>query len=201
MYDAQTRQWSLVTPNQEWKDGEVCISVHECCWRVLLVMLSSIHIACRACCSVSRCRSQSKAFCPPHYSMHTIANLELMLRSASQHVVYVLLDHTLQSYIHSAGHPLSLHGSVTLVSMSCSGFTQANCCLHWGYSSKLLLTQVSSPVELEQCDEETLAAILGTHAKASICLLCATGIAISHPILFHDMSSAVAKICMADICL
>ncbi len=59
-------------------------------------------------------------------------------------------------------------------------------------SSKLLLAQVSSPVELEQCDEETLAAILGTHAKVAICLPCSTGIGILQHTLFQNMlSSAV----------
>ncbi len=37
-----------------------------------------------------------KAICPPHYSMHTSAKLELMLGSASQHVEHVLHDHSLQ---------------------------------------------------------------------------------------------------------
>ena len=60
-------------------------------------------------------------------------------------------------------------------------------------SSKLLLAQVSSPVELEQCDEETLAAILGTDAKVSICLHCSTGIYISQHTLFHDMRSSAAE--------
>jgi len=57
----------------------------------------------------------------------------------------------------------------------------------------LLLAQVSSPVELEQCDEETLAAILGTHAKVSTCLPSSTGIAISQHTLLHDMPSSAAE--------
>ena len=32
-----------------------------------------------------------------------------------------------------------------------------------------LLAQVSSPVELEQCDEETLADMLGTEARVAFC--------------------------------
>lgn len=37
------------------------------------------------------------------------------------------------------------------------------------YMGKVMSAQVSSPVELEQCDEETLAAILGTDAKVMRC--------------------------------
>ena len=61
-------------------------------------------------------------------------------------------------------------------------------------SSKLLLAQVSSPVELEQCDEETLAAILGTHAKVATCLPCSTGIAILQHTLFQNMHSSAGHL-------
>jgi len=52
---------------------------------------------------------------------------------------------------------------------------------------------VSSPVELEQCDEETLAAILGTHAKVSISVYLAPLALPLHNTLFHDMPSSAAK--------
>ena len=80
---------------------------------------------------------------------------------------------------HNARHPLSLHLS--------------RCQALGALSSKLLLAQVSSPVELEQCDEETLAAILGTHAKVLTCLPYSTGNAISQHTLFHDTPSPLSK--------
>ncbi|DBB17636.1 TPA: hypothetical protein ACH3X3_002680 [Trebouxia sp. C0006] len=43
VYDAQTRQWSLVTPNQEWKDGEVSspVELEQCDEETLAAILGT----------------------------------------------------------------------------------------------------------------------------------------------------------------
>ena len=32
VYDSHTRQWALITPAQEWEDGEVCYCFNMWCW-------------------------------------------------------------------------------------------------------------------------------------------------------------------------